>query len=472
MKCINYAIVVLICILTLGNIAQAQTEAVSKPELWENPKLSPTQRWEAKLEGTFNRTVNNPNYPKEYTDQLKSSKIEKYYYQINSFIVYGFLGFWSANNRPVNDLNELYSKVYFDITDELNYQVTPMFNPLTNQPLKIVPFTNPSPGDISYLHSRASNGVDSITVIVWNDKFFNNEIEYAKLIEANGGIEKFIYRNELYGHDYIREINKFIRKSIKTEFHYCHLPGQPYKYNVKNRWTFYENWGDLLEGYEGLSKPEIPVDFSDPIFKPLDKSLAECKDYSKYSNAKLTPEQRWQFIADFIHSNQPESYQKTCKEVSKENYLVHLDYAIQFGLKQYFQQFNKLPISIDQLFNTKLNIAGSEVKIGYPQNIYYLRPMQQTSLDVPAPGDISYFVDNVNNPKKAIAIVWSQAPDNEEMYWLQLFDKTYGLVNFSIDPLTKEFRLFRGTYLVNFSNSIDRIYMISLEKDGVLKIND
>ncbi len=472
MKCINYAIVVLLCFLTLGNIVQAQTEAAKKPEPWENPNLTPTQRWEIYLDERYKILINNNTPSKKFSDRLKSDSFEKYIDQINMMVTIGFLGFWRENKRPILNLDELYRTEVTYPFDQLKYQITPLINPLSKQPIKIVPFSNPSPGDISYLNCKTENGVDAITIVIWNKNIFNYEKENIRLIEANGGLGKFIYRNQLYGHNYFRYIRNIIPKGIKSEIHFLHLPGQPYVYPDNYRSAFIKSWGDLLEGYEGFSKPELPVDFSDPLFKPLEITLSTNQCFAQFIKEDITPEKRWQIISDYLQSEQPLSIQNKCKEDEKETHLIKQDYVFRFGIQQFVKQFSRLPSSYAELIDTKLLICSKEVKISRLQSIYYLRPVQQTLITVPAPGDVSWFVDNPNNPQKLIAIIWSQAPDNEEMYWLQLFDKQYGFLKFCINPETTMFRFTRRTFLSDFSNSIDRVYQFSIDKDGKLMITE
>ena len=470
-KLLKLLIVFVLCLLSSFGSAYAQSDKVNQQKPWENPKLSPTQRWNEMLENNFDWYINHELSAKQSL-KYKNNKVKKYYFYIDLLLYNGFKAFWKSNNRPAKSLEDLCNSVFSDIDDNLQYKVSTFLNPITNLPIKQVPFDNPSPGDITYIHYQAHNGVDFVSIIVWNEKIIDREVDFARLIEANGGIVKYLNRNELFGFDSFRNIKQIMRLSVKENFYWCHLPGQPMKYSDENRLPLSERWGNLLKDYEALSYPFVPPRYyGDPIFKPLDKSLIEEQSYSDYSDTKLTPEQRWQFISSYLHSNQPESYQNICKNESRENYLIKLDYILHFGIQAYAQQFNKLPVNIDELLNTEIAIANAPVKIGAFQNIYFCRPIQQTMMTNPAPGDISYFVDNPHNPQKVIAFVWSQAPDNEEMFWLQLFDKTYGMINFCTDPTTKEFRLYRGTFLTQFSISIDRAFFISRSTDREIIIN-
>lgn len=473
MKAIVKLTVGLVCFFALISIVYALSDKESKLlKPWENPSLSPTQRWNVFLEDIFQNTLKDKNIPKEYVESLKINKVKRYFFDTQQLIYNGFILHWRANNKPSNSFNEYFSTIYYPFENNLPFLITPLLNPFTNKTINQAPITNPSPGDISYLHCKSYNGVENVVFIVWGEDVSHRDNVFLKLLEDNGGVIKFIYRNEMYGHNFHRYIGNYLLSSVYLESCWCQIPGHEFDNLSKEPKSLFINWGSLLKDYDGLHQPKIPSYMADSIFMPLDKSLQIDKEFSRFSNPKLTLEQRWTFISEHLDSHQPDSYQKTCKEESKEAYLIKLDYAMHFGVQKFHDQFKKLPTSVNELFSSNLKIANSDVKIGPIQNIYFLRPVQQTSLDIPAPGDITYFVDNPRNPRKAIGIVWSQSPDNEEMYWLQLFNNHYGFLSFCVDPTDNEWLINRKVLIADYSNSIDRIYFYNINKEGQLEINE
>ncbi len=462
----------IICFLALLSSAYAQSDKVNQPKPWENPKLSPTQRFETKISWDFYEFLNNDLIPLDYRNRLKSIREEGNYLILLFSLQKGIEGFWKANNRPPSTIEELYHSAFTSVEDHLQYQLKPLQNPISNKPIKIVPFSNPSPGDITYIYHKSYNGVNNVTLIIWDKKITQRNKNFAKLVEENGGVVKFMYRNQLFGTDYCRIISWFMQPSINIQLNWCQLPGQPMVYSDKNRNVLYEHWGDLLDGYLGLDRPRTPVSMADPILEPLEKALKESKEFAKYSDPKLTPQERWVFISDFLQSKQPETFKKMCLDQSKDSYLVKLDYALFFGFQQFAKQYKKLPASIVELTSSNLTIAGSETKIILPENIYFLRPVKQTIVDVPAPGDISYFLDNPANPKHGIVLVWSQSPDNEEMFWLQIIDKNFGLTDFFLDPQNEDFNIPKNLFFEYFFNSIDRVFFFTIDKDGKLLVEE
>lgn len=471
MKSIKLSLLVLVCFLLLIGSAIAKVQEEDQPKPWENLKLSPTQRFETKISWDFYEFLNNDMIPLDYRNRLKSIREEGNYLILLFSLQKGIEGFWKANNRPPSTIEELYHSAFTSVEDHLQYQLNPLHNPITNKPIKIVPFTNPSPGDITYIYHKSFNGVNNVTLIIWDKKITQRNKDFAKLVEENGGVVKFIYRNQMFGTDYCRVISWFMQPSINIQLNWCQLPGQPMMYSDKKRSVLYEHWGDLLDGYQGLDRPRPPVSMADPILEPLDKALIESKEFAKYSDPKLTPQERWVFISDFLQSKQPDTFKKMCLEQSKDNYLVKIDYALYFGFQQFAKQYKKLPASIEELTSSILTIAVAETNIILPENIYFLRPLQQTTVDIPAPGDISYFLDNPENPKHGIVLVWSQSPDNEEMLWLQLIDKNFGLTKLFLDPQNDEFTIPKNLFYEYFSNSIDRVFFFSIDKAGKLTVS-